>query len=227
MSIWKRIRAAVSDLARGEPLSAVFESLTKPPEATVAFTIAVIALGAKMAKADGLVTRDEIAAFREVFYVPPEEERYAARVYNLARSEVAGFEVYARQIARMFHDRPAVLRDLIEGLVYVAAADGEYHPCESVFLNRVAEIFQISEAEFRAIRARHISDLNDPHEVLGIDPAAAPDEIKRHYRRLVKDLHPDRMIAQGVPEEARRFAEQRLAAVNTAYEKLMREMAIG
>ena len=226
MSVWKRIRDAVSDLAKGEPLAAVFETLTKKPEDTVAFTIAVIALGAKMAKADGRVTRDEIAAFREVFYVPPEEERYAARVYNLARSEVAGFELYAQKVARMFRDRPAALRDLLEGLVYVAAADGQYHPGEAAYLNRVAEIFGVSPGELRSIRARYITDLNDPHEVLGIDPAAPPQDVKRRYRQLVKELHPDRMIAQGVPEEARRFAEQRLAAVNQAYERLMRETAL-
>ncbi|MEM7505232.1 MAG: molecular chaperone DjiA [Pseudomonadota bacterium] len=225
MSVWKRIRAAVSGLTRGDPLSAVFETLTKKPEETVAFTIAVIALGAKMAKADGRVTRDEINAFREVFYVPPEDERDAARIYNLARNEVAGYEIYARQVARMFRDRPEVLRDLIEGLVYIAAIDSVYHPGEAAYLENVAKIFEIGPSELRQIRARHIADLNDPHEVLGVEPDASPDTVKRHYRKLVRDLHPDRMIAQGVPEEARRFAEQRLAAVNRAYDMLQRQAA--
>ena len=99
MSIWKRIMDAVGALAKGEPLSAVIERLTTPPERTVAFTIAVIALGAKMAKADGRVTRDEIAAFRRVFHIPEEDEDKAARIYNMARTEVAGFEIYAAQMA--------------------------------------------------------------------------------------------------------------------------------
>ena len=111
MSIWKRIRDAIGALAEGEPLSAVFERLTTPPERTVAFTIAVIALGAKMAKADGRVTRDEISAFRRVFHIPKEDEASAARVYNMARTEVAGFDSYAHQMARMFRDRPKVLAD--------------------------------------------------------------------------------------------------------------------
>lgn len=227
MSVWKRIWHAVSGLAQGEPLSNVFDRLKSSPEHSVAFTIAIIALGAKMAKADGRVTRDEVAAFREVFYVPPEDERRAAKVYNLARNEVAGFEVYARQVARMFHARPEALRDLLEGLVYVAAADGEFHPNEGIFLGRVAEIFGISQDELRQIRARHIADANDPHEVLGVSQQATSKEIRNHYRKLVKELHPDQMIARGVPEEARRFAEQRLASVNRAYDMLMREKAEG
>ncbi|MEM7237003.1 MAG: molecular chaperone DjiA [Pseudomonadota bacterium] len=225
MSVWKRIWDSISGLTRGDALSAVFETLTRKPEETVAFTIAVIALGAKMAKADGRVTRDEIAAFKQVFHLPPEDERQAARVYNLARTEVAGFEVYAKQIARMFDDRPQVLRDLLEGLVYIAAADGEFHPAEAEYLRRVGELFSIDEDELRQIRARHIADLNDPYEILGVDQSASSEEIKRHFRGMVRELHPDTMIARGVPEEARRFAEQRLAAINRAYDKIMRAPA--
>lgn len=227
MSIWKRIWDSISGLTKGDALSAVFETLTRKPEETVAFTIAVIALGAKMAKADGRVTRDEITAFKKVFHLPKEEERQAARIYNLARTEVAGFEVYARQIARMFDDRPQVLRDLLEGLVYIAAADGEFHPGEAEYLRRVAELFGIDAAELRQIRARHIADMNDPYEILGIEQSASTEEVRRHFRKLVRELHPDRMIARGVPEEARRFAEQRLSSINRAYDTIMRAPAEG
>ena len=226
MSIWKRIRDAVGALAEGEPLSAVFERLTTPPERTVAFTIAVIALGAKMAKADGRVTRDEIAAFRRVFHIPREEEAGAARVYNMARTEVAGFDSYAAQVARMFRDRPKVLADLLEGLVFIAAADGEYHPGEADFLGVVARIFGIGEAEFRAMRARHLPGESDPWAVLELPPGSGAEVVRKRYRKLVRELHPDRMIARGVPEEARRLAEQRLAAVTSAYGEIKRELKI-
>jgi DnaJ like chaperone protein len=226
MSIWKRIRDAVGALAEGEPLSAVFERLTTPPERTVAFTIAVIALGAKMAKADGRVTRDEIAAFRRVFHIPKEEEAGAARVYNMARTEVAGFEIYAAQMARMFRDRPKALADLLEGLVFIAAADGEYHPGEAEFLGEVARIFGIGEAEFRMIRARHLPGESDPWAVLGLAPGTGAEALRKRYHEMVRELHPDRMIARGVPEEARRLAEQRLAAVIGAYDEIMQELKV-
>src|SRR6056297_1732561 len=156
MSLWTRISDAIAALAKGEGLSSVFEKLRSPPERSVAFTIAVIALSAKMAKADGLVTRDEVTAFRDVFHIPPEEERNAARVFNLARQDVAGFEEYAARIARMFRDAPETLCDLVEGLLHIAVADGVYDPREDAFLGRVAEIFGIGRDRFRAMRARFV-----------------------------------------------------------------------
>ncbi|MEM6678207.1 MAG: molecular chaperone DjiA [Pseudomonadota bacterium] len=217
MSLWQRVRESLAALRRGEPLASVLERLSREPEHTVAFTIAVIALGAKMAKADGEVTRDEVSAFRAIFHIPQEELGAAARVYNSARTDVAGYDVYARQVARMFNERPEVLEDLLEGLVYIAAADGRYHPAEAAFLEDVAGIFGVSEDAFRSIRARHLPGEEDPWQVLGLAPGTDPDEMRRHYRALVKRLHPDGLLARGVPPEARLLAEKRLAAVNAAY----------
>ena len=225
MSIWRRIGDALSALVDGEPLSAVFEKLTTPPEHTVGFTIAVIALGAKMAKADGQVTRDEVAAFRQIFHIPPEDEPHAARIFNLARTDIGGFDVYARRIAGMFADRPQVLADLMEGLVFIAAADGDFHPDEDAFLTEVNTIFGLPEEVFRAIKARHLPGVTDPYEVLGVRSDIPDAELRRHWRKLVRELHPDQMIGRGVPAEAQRLAEQRLAAVNDAYEIITAERA--
>lgn len=221
MSIWSRIAEAIAALRAGESLAEVFDRLRTPPQRSIAFTIAVIALGAKMAKADGQVTRDEVTAFREVFHIPREEEANAARLFNLARQDVAGFEEYAHRIARMFNSAEGTLTDLMEGLFYIAVADGEYHPNEDDFLHRVATIFGLSERDFRSIRTRFVPDAEpDPHEVLGIDPDATLSEARAAWRRMVRDSHPDRMMARGLPEEAIRLAEKRLIAVNRAWEQI-------
>jgi len=221
MSLWSRIADAISALAAGESLSEVFGRLRTRPERSVAFTIAVIALGAKMAKADGRVTRDEVSAFREVFHIPPDEEASAARVFDLARQDVAGFDAYARRIRAMFGDGDPVLSDLMEGLFYVAAADGQYHPREDEFLQEVAGIFGIDDRQFRSIRARFIpASEPDPYDVLGLDADATVEEARAAWRRLVRESHPDRMIARGLPEEAVRIAERRLIAVNRAWEEI-------
>ncbi|PVA06549.1 molecular chaperone DjiA [Thalassorhabdomicrobium marinisediminis] len=222
MSLWTRITDAVSSLAAGDSLSDVFAKLRTPPERSVAFAIAVIALGAKMAKADGQVTKDEVAAFREVFTIPEGEEKNAGRLFNLARTDVAGFEDYARKIKAMYDgDEAAPLCDLMEGLFHIAVADGHYHPDEDAFLARVAAIFGMDDARFKRLRAQFVPDAErDPYEVLGVSPDTPPQAIRAAYRQLVRDTHPDQMLARGVPEEAVKLAEKRMIAINRAWDEI-------
>ncbi|MEO9650692.1 MAG: molecular chaperone DjiA [Roseobacter sp.] len=221
MSIWSRISDALSALSAGEGLSAVFDKLRSPPERSVAFTIAVIALGAKMAKADGRVTRDEVTAFREVFDISAQDAAGAARVFNLARQDVTGFDDYARRIRAMFKGQPDTLRDLLEGLFHIAMADGFYHPNENAFLEEVTRIFAVPEAEFNALRMRFVPDTkHDPFTVLGVTPDTPLDDIRRAFRKLVRENHPDAVMARGVPQEALVLAQNRMADINSAWEEI-------
>ena len=221
MSIWTRISDALAALAQGESLSAVFDRLRTPPQRSVAFAIAVIALGAKMAKADGQVTRDEVTAFREVFQIAREDEAGAARVFNMARTDVAGYREYAARIQDMFENDPDTLSDLMEGLFHIAMADGFYHPNENAFLEDVSGIFGLEQGEFEALRSRFVPDAApDPYAILGVERGTPLDEIRKVWRQHVRDCHPDRMIARGVPEEAVRLAEKRLIDVNEAWESI-------
>ena len=223
MSIWSRIVEALSSLVSGQGLTEVFESFRTRPERSVAFTIAVIALGAKMAKADGEVTRDEVSAFRRVFVIPKEEEQAAARVFNLARQDVAGFDAYARKIAAMFPGDREVLIDLMEGLFHISMADGAFHQGEEAFLAEVATIFGLDGRCFASLRARHVP--GDPYAVLGVDPGAPLDEVRRAWAQAVRSSHPDGMIARGVPPEAVKLAEDRLRALNAAWEDIQKRAA--
>ncbi|MCB2129475.1 MAG: molecular chaperone DjiA [Rhodobacteraceae bacterium] len=226
MSIWTRISEALAALAKGEGLSAVFEQLKTPPEKTIGFTIAVIALGAKMAKADGHVSRDEVAAFREVFAIPKSEEPNAARVFNLARQDVAGFDLYAARIAAMFGPGDAVLVDLLEGLFHIAMADGDYHPDEEAFLREVAQIFGVGDGCFRSLVTRFVPDHEpDPYHVLQVSRDASDEEIRAAWRQAVRDCHPDRLRARGLPDEALKLAEQRLVSINRAWEEIRQSKA--
>ncbi|WP_050523663.1 molecular chaperone DjiA [Pseudorhodobacter wandonensis] len=226
MSLWTRINDALTALAAGEGLSVIFERLrgTKmaTPERSVGFTIAVIALGAKMAKADGQVTRNEVAAFRRLFTIAPDEEANAARVFDLARQDVAGFDAYARKIAAMFPDEGRqTLIDLLEGLFTIAIADGQYHPNEDAFLAEVARIFGLGDPCFRSLRARFVEGApRDPYEVLGVPMNASLEEIRAAWKQAVRDSHPDRLVARGVPPEAVALASRRLIDINAAWEEI-------
>lgn len=193
----------------------------------VIFTMAIIALAAKMARAGGNPGDEEFAIFRRVFGVPQEEEANVRRIFNLARQDIAGYEIYAGQIAQLFRDNPAMLEDILDGLFEIAKSDGILHPCESQFLEHVSEIFGFAPNEFRRIRASHFApELTDPYVILGLSYTANEDEIRRTYRRLVRENHPDSLMARGVPEEFLKLANDKLAAINTAYAKILAEQGL-
>jgi DnaJ like chaperone protein len=195
----------------------------------IAFATAVIVLGAKLAKVDGVVTRDEVRAFKRVFRIDDGEVGDVARIYNQAKASAQGFEPYARQIAALFGHDPFLLEELLNGLFEVARADGELNPAEVDFLRRVAAIFGFDTAAFEMIRARfsatarNLSGADDAYAVLGLTRSASDDEIKQTYRNLVREHHPDRLVAKGMPEEFVERANRTLAAINAAYDRIEKE----
>lgn len=230
MTIWTTITEILQ--AVGDSVSEALSRIVgaprerRDPQKSVAFTIGVIALSAKMAKADGLVSEAEIAAFREIFVIHPEETQNVARVFNLAKQEVTGFDSYARKIARLFSDQKDVLEDLVDGLFHIARADGAVGEQEMAFLEEVSRIFGL-EDRFGCIRSRNLRGTeSDPYSILGIDCDASDGDLKAHYRKLVKENHPDRHIAAGMPEEAVAIATTRLARITEAWGQVERERGI-
>ena len=168
------------------------------------------------------MTQDEVRAFQEIFQIPAKETRNVARLYDLAQGDVAGFEAYAQRMAGLCgsgHPNCGMLEDILDGLFHIAKADGAMHEREGTFLRRIAEIFKIDEAHYQRILARHL-DLGDadPYTILGVDRGTPFDEVRKHYRKLVANNHPDRLIARGLPQEFIAIATTRLAAINAAYE---------
>lgn len=231
MSLWDRILSIVT--ATGNALAGVVEAvrtlLEGDPETRrkVAFSVAMIALSAKMAKADGIVTEAEVAAFRDIFKFPDDQAQNVARLYNLARQDVAGFEAYAEKMASMCASCDqdcSVLEDIIDGLFHIAKSDGALHDKEIAFLTRVAEIFGIVEDRFQQIMGRHVDAAGaDPYKVLGVSRKDDFSSIRRRYRVLVSENHPDMLVARGVPEEMHAMANDRMAALNAAYEAIEKE----
>jgi DnaJ like chaperone protein len=241
MSVWKLLSGVAAGLASeihlpgNGSISALLTSLSgRHPHADggvahnqIAFTIGVIALGAKMAKADGIVTRDEVLAFKDVFRVPEGELENVSRIFDLAKQDIAGYEVYAEQLAGLFKHDHRLLEDVLEGLFHIAMADGVFHPNEERFLAAVAKRFGISENEFSYIKARHVGSTKEsPYDVLGVTPDISNDKLKTHYRRLVVENHPDKMVARGVPSECVSMATKKIAAINAAYEAVAKERHI-
>jgi DnaJ like chaperone protein len=240
VSIWGKIAGAATGLAIGGPIGALLGGLAGHyaidrendeaadiHEREVAFSMGVIALGAKMAKADGVVTKDEVSAFKDVFKVPDSELKNVARLFNLAKKDVAGYESYAKQLARMFQDDRETLKAVLDGLFHIAKADDVLHPNEEQYLASVARIFGFSDTEFAYIRARHVqAKERSPYDVLEVDPSISDAELKKRYRELVRENHPDRLMARGVPEEFVEIANNKIAAINQAYDEIAKERGL-
>lgn len=196
-----------------------------PDPDDVGFTAAVVGLGAKMAKADGLVTRDEVKAFARVFRAAPADEAAIRRVFDIARQTVLGYESYARRIARRYADRPCLLEGVLDGLFQIAVADGAVTPDELDYLRTVSDAFGFSADDFRRIRASHLGpDADDPYAVLGVAHAADFETIRAAYRRLMRDHHPDRLVTtKSAPREFELAAHDKASAITTAYARIRTE----
>ncbi|KQQ72834.1 molecular chaperone DjlA [Rhizobium sp. Leaf321] len=232
-SLWERLLGAVGDAAGGvlnRVVDAIRTMFEGDPETRrqVSFSVAIIALSAKMAKADGVVTEAEVSAFQQIFDFPAEEARNVARLYNLARQDIAGYEAYATKLSGLCSsgdmENCPMLESVVDGLFHIAKADGLVHESELAFLARIAEIFRIDEEHFRRIMARHVHlDGRDPYLVLGVSRNDDFSAIRKQYRLLVSEHHPDRLIARGVPATLHAAATERMAALNAAYEAIEKE----
>jgi DnaJ like chaperone protein len=246
MSIWGKIIGGVAGFALGGPLGALIGGLAGhvydakkgdnkeaiAEQRQIAFTVAIVTLAAKMAKADGVVTRDEVDVFKRIFPIPGEELEDVGILFNAARQDAHGYEPYARQIALLFINEKSVLEEVLGALHMIALADGVLHPAEQAFLQKVSGIFGFSTREFERICAEHrnvsppIAPETDPYTVLGVERKASIEEIKTAWRKLVRENHPDTLIAQGMPKEFIDMANGKMAAINDAWDRIRRERGI-
>ena len=188
MSILERLSAATRDLSVGGQISSLLgfratsqeRKLDAEPDNEVPFTVGVIVLSAKMAKADGSVAADEVKAFKEAFKVSPAEMTQVASVFNSAKRDTANFEECAEQLVTVFKGNRKLLEDVLDGLFHIAKADEEVRPEEEQFLGEVAKLFGFTISEFNSIKARHLVAVKrNPYDVLGVKPSISDEDLKK------------------------------------------------
>ena len=221
MNLWRTISSLTGARAAKPPCDACPDGL---PGEDARFSAAVTALGAKLAQADGRADHDEYRAFSEVFQPEPASERDVRRLYDLARQTTRGFESYARQIAKRYSGCPGLLEDVLDGLFHIAKADGAVTAGETAYIERVSKIFGLSPLSFRRIKASHLgAPENDPYTVLEVAPDAADEVVRAAWKSALSQAHPDRATSRGLPPEFVEFAQAKSAAINAAYDQVMRE----
>ena len=240
MSIWGIIIGGTAGFALGGPIGGLLGAVAghavekrlgpngSDSQATkrVAFTVAVIALSAKMAKADGIVSRDEIAAFRERVHIPPSEVKQVGKFWDLARQTPAGYEDYANQVAHLFPAKAPILEQLLDLLFHIAKSDGDITAPEQNYLHHVARIFGFDDNEFDRLLAIHRSSGPSAYEILGVSADCDNQTLTRRWKELARTHHPDKLIADGMPEEFVAAANDRLAHINAAYDALARQRGL-
>jgi DnaJ like chaperone protein len=233
MSIWERLAVAAEEVSPGATLVHVLfsgENARRDRNQddmhhnALPFTVGMIALGAKMAKSDGVITRDEVSAFRKAFNVSDGEMKDVARIFNLAKEDTTGYEACADQLVAVLKGDRKLLDYVLEGLFHIATADGVMHPQEEKFLRQVAKRFGVADAEFDLMKSRFIGAAErDPYDVLGLKPSVGNEELKSRYQRLIAESQPDEVMARGMPKEFVRIPTTKLAAIKEAYETIARE----
>lgn len=228
MSVWSRIVELAARAFDPEADPPEFNEECAPRPNDVGFTAAVIGLAAKMAKADGVATDDEMRAAAQVFRPPPGEEEHFRRAFSLAKQTVLGFDSYAKQIGRKYRARPCLLEDVLDGLFHIAKADGVVGDAELKYLAEVAHHFGFSDTEFRRIKATNLGpDAGDPYAILGLLPGATMEEVRHAWRRAAAENHPDRMTQRGAPPEFVAIAREKTAAINAAYARIRADQTAG
>lgn len=237
VTIWGKIGgAAAGFLLGGGPIGAalgavaghvVFDRSPSVSEKQIAFTVGLTALAAKMARADGRSSDEEFAAFLKIVRVDPGELENVRRLYGFMHQTSAGFEVYAGNLGRLFRDQPGLLEDMLDGLFFVASADGQLHEAELDYLRSVARRFGVSDHAFNALCAAYGGPCDpDPYALLGVERGASDEVIRQAYRTAAQLNHPDRMIARGAPEEFLAVATEKLARLNAAYAEIKKERGL-
>jgi len=223
MSIWDQLAAATADLSSASFLHRD-QKQNRPSDDEVPFTVGMIALAAKMAKADGVITKDEVFAFKKAFKVSDLEMKQAAHVFNLAKQDVGGYEACAEELAAVFKGDRKMLEYVLEGVFHIGRADGVVHPKEEEFLRQVAKCFGFTDVEFTFMKARHtFAHERNPYDVLGVKPSVSNEELSIQYRRLVAENQPDELMMRGMPKEFILIATEKVAAIDESYKAIAKE----
>ena len=238
MSIWGKIIGGTAGFALGGPLGAIIgmmiggsfdrsarkfsssNQISQQQKQNV-FALCIIVLSAKIAKADGQVTKDEIYTFKEKFNIQAEEMSEVSKIFNEAKKSSFGFKNIADQVGNLFSDNKVLLEQLLNNLFYIAEADGLTSINELEVLRSISQSFHFNETDFQRIfHSRLNNKESDPYKILGVTREDSDNNIRKKWIELSKEHHPDYLIAKGMPKEFIKEANKELSSINLAYDKI-------
>ena len=246
MSIWGKLIGGAAGMALGGPIGAILgiaaghgvDKVSKfgtnesnknfsNDQKEQIFATSVIAISAKLAKADGKISKSEILAFKKIFEFRAEDEKAISSIFNSAKENIDDYKDIAEQVYIVFKSDRGLLFELLNSLFSIAYADGELHPKEKVMLSEIAKVFQISVNEFESLNnifeakiSKDDTSINRSYKILGLSENASLEQVSNQYRKLIKEYHPDKLQGMGLPKEFIELANQKLSAINKAYTEI-------
>ncbi|MGM0782618.1 MAG: co-chaperone DjlA [Pseudomonadota bacterium] len=213
-------------------------ALGRLAEAQAQFLESTFAVMGCLCKADGQVTEDELDASRQLWdrLRLNEAQRAKARAdFTRGKSAVFDLEAELAKVRGIVGSQPAMRQVFLQVQLAAVAADGQLHPAEHDMLMRVVRGLGCSEAEVAQIEAMlhgaaesasdQATSLDEAYRVLGVEEDASDSELKKAYRRLMSQNHPDKLAAKGLPESMREVAQQRTSEIANAYERIRKARA--
>ncbi len=238
MSIWGSLIGGMVGLSLGGPFGMLlgsiiggkiartrsgrrnFGTFAQPQQV---FALSLIVLSAKLSKADGQVSKEELIAVRDKLKIPENEIEQVGKIFNKAKKESAGYEPYAQQVAQIYKNNLNVLEEVINILFYIAEADGNVSQSELNMIQHIAQIFGLNQAQFNSIKeSRKSSDRLNPYIVLESKPEDDLQTIRKKYLQLSKEHHPDILISKGVPQEVIAESKKKMRAINSAWDQIQK-----
>ena len=237
MSIWGSLLGGVIGFSFGGPFGALLGSflggkisrlssskkISGQQNAQEVFALSLIILSAKLSKADGHVSKEELIAVKDKLQIPDSEIGQVAKIFNKAKDESTGYEPYAKQIAEIFRGNLNVLEEVINILFYIAEADGHVSSDEETMIANIAYIFGLSQKQYQSIKeSRKTSDKLNPYIVLESQPTDDLKTIRKNYIKLSKEHHPDLLISKGVPVEVINESKNKMRSINAAWDQVQK-----
>ena len=237
MSIWGSLIGGMIGLSLGGPFGMLLGSIiggkisrarsgarigsfAQPQQV---FALSLIVLSAKLSKADGQVSREELIAVKDKLRIPENELDQVGKIFNKAKEESAGYEPYAQQIAQIYRNNLNVLEEVINTLFYIAEADGNVSSSELKMIENISQIFGLSQSQFNGIKeSRKSSDKLNPYIVLESKPDDNIQTIRKRYLKLSKEHHPDLLMSKGVPQEVIDESKAKMRAINSAWNQVQK-----
>ena len=238
MSIWGSLIGGMIGLSLGGPFGMLlgsviggkisrarsstgnFAAFAQPQQI---FALSLIVLSAKLSKADGQVSKEELIAVKDKLKIPESEIDNVGKIFNKAKEESSGYEPYAQQIAQIYKNNLNVLEEVINVLFYIAEADGNTSQSELGMIQHIAQIFGLNQSQFNSIReSRKSSDKLNPYIVLESKPEEDLQSIRKKYLKLSKEHHPDILISKGVPKEVIEESKKKMRAINSAWDQVQK-----